>query len=94
MPGYNLIKFKSWPTFVPWLICIVVLWAILNTSFQKDYKSGIIEADAKGYYAYLPAVFIYHDLNFGFYKNIELETYYNPNLYCDYRVVITPVCWA
>lgn len=80
-------KFKSWATFVPWLICIVVLWAILNTSFQKDYKSGIIEADAKGYYAYLPAVFIYHDLNFGFYKNIELETYYNPNLYYDYRVV-------
>ena len=82
----NFLKSKSWPTLVPWLICVVVLWAIINTSFKKDYKTGIIEADAKGYYAYLPAVFIYHDLNFGFFKEIELQTYYNPNIYYDYRV--------
>jgi len=86
MPGFNILKTKSWPTIIPWLICVVVLWAIINTSIKKDYQTGIIEADAKGYYAYLPAVFIYHDLNFGFYQKIELETYYNPNLYYDYRV--------
>ena len=74
----------SWTTWVPWLIFIIVLWAAVNTSFKKDYKTGVIEADAKGYYAYLPAVFIYHDLNFGFYKQIEQETYYNPNLSYDY----------
>jgi hypothetical protein len=87
MPGFNFLKTKSWPTIIPWLICIVVLWAIINTSFKKDYKTGIIEADAKGYYAYLPAVFIYHDLNFGFYEKVELKSYYSPNLCYDYRVV-------
>ena len=62
-----------------------MLWAIINTTFKKDYKTGIIESDAKGYYAYLPAVFIYHDLNFGFYNDIEIKTYYNPNLSLDYE---------
>jgi len=77
--------FRSWTTFVPWFICLVILWAIINITFKKDYKSGIIEADGKGYYAYLPAVFIYHDLNFGFFDQIEKETYYNPNIYYEYR---------
>lgn len=87
MPGINFLKSKSWLSLVPFLICIIVLWAIINTTFKKDYKTGIIESDAKGYYAYLPAVFIYHDLNFGFYNVIEIKTYYNPNLYYDYRVI-------
>ena len=78
----------SWQGITPWLILIVVCWAAANTSFHKDYKEGVMEADAKGYYAYLPAVFIYHDLNFGFFNQIEIETYYNPNLYYDYRMVI------
>jgi len=61
-----------------------VLWAVINTSIKKDYKTGIIESDAKGYYAYLPAVFIYHDLNFSFFNRIEKETYYDPNFYYEY----------
>jgi hypothetical protein len=69
---------------VLWIIAIITLLSIVNTSFKKDYKTGIIEADAKGYYAYLPAIFIYHDLNFGFYDEIERVTYYNPNLGYEY----------
>jgi hypothetical protein len=82
----NLLKSRSvsWTALVPWLIFIIVLWAAVNTSFKKDYKTGVVEADAKGYYAYLPAVFIYHDLNFGFFNQIEQVTYYNPNLYYEY----------
>lgn len=75
----------SWHAFVPWLLFIVVVWVAANTSFNKDYKNGVIEADAKGYYAYLPAVFIYHDLNFGFYNQIENKAYYNSNLVYEYR---------
>ena len=30
-----------------------------------------MESDAKGYYAYLPAVFVYEDLHFGFFDEIE-----------------------
>ena len=85
---YNLkfsgFKSLSWTSVVPWLIALVVLWTIVNTSFKKDYKTGVIESDAKGYYAYLPAIFIYHDLNYRFYYKIERETYYNPNLYFQY----------
>lgn len=69
---------------MPWLIGAIVLWSMANTSFKKDYKNGIIEADAKGYYAYLPAIFIYHDLNFGFFDSIENHIYYNQNLEYNY----------
>lgn len=86
MSGNNFLKNKSGTAadIVPWLIFSVVLWAIINTTFKKDYQTGIIEADAKGYYAYLPATIIYHDLNFGFYNQIENKTYYNPNLTYEY----------
>jgi len=85
-PAYNFLKSRSalWTTSATWLIFIIVVWATINTSIKKDYKTGIMEADAKGYYAYLPAVFIYHDLNFAFFNKIENETYYNPNLSYDY----------
>ncbi len=44
----------------------------------------IIGSDGKGYYAYLPAVFIYHDLNLGFFDNIE-NTYASKETRYDYR---------
>ena len=56
-----------------------------NLNWGKDYSRGIIAADGKGYYAYLPAIFIYNDMNFGFFDKIEGEKYYNKNLYYDYR---------
>lgn len=80
----TVLNMKSWTAITPWIIFSIVLWVIINTSFKKDYKTGILEADAKGYYAYLPAVFIYHDLNFGFYDSIENKTYFNRNLTYEY----------
>ena len=56
-----------------------------NINWGKERWKGIVEADGKGYYAYLPAIFIYHDLNFEFFDHIEKEKYYNPNRYYDYR---------
>lgn len=56
-----------------------------NINWGKERWKGIVEADGKGYYAYLPAIFIYNDLNFGFFDHIEKEKYYNPNRYYDYR---------
>ena len=58
-----------------------------NFNWTKESWKHILEADAKGYYAYLPATFIYHDLNFGFFDEIEKEKYYNPNTYYYYRNV-------
>ncbi len=74
----------SWLALTPWLIVLVVLWTTINNTFKKDYKTGIIESDAKGYYAYLPAIFIYHDLNFRFFYQIERVEYYNPTLYYQF----------
>ena len=69
------------------LIAIIVLITAIssNVNWGKERWKGIVEADGKGYYAYLPAVFIYKDLNFGFFDHIEKEKYYNPNRYYDYR---------
>lgn len=68
------------------LLTIILIWVSSNLNFGKRNWQYILEADAKGYYAYLPAVFIYHDLNFGFFDHIEKEKYYNVNTYYDYRI--------
>lgn len=67
------------------LICISLIWISSNINWGKEDWRGALEADAKGYYAYLPAIFIYHDLNFGFFDEIEKEKYYEPLIYQDYR---------
>lgn len=57
-----------------------------NINWGKKSWDSILQSDARGYYAYLPAVFIYHDLNFQFFEKIEKGKYYNANLYYDYRI--------
>lgn len=64
---------------------LVMVIVSSNLNWGKQHWRGILEADAKGYYAYLPAVFIYQDLNFGFFDEIEKEKYYIENLFYDYR---------
>lgn len=71
-------------------ISIVIILLIMtvvssNLNWGRNNWVGIVEADAKGYYAYLPAIFIYNDLNFGFFDEIEKNKYYSENLYYDYR---------
>lgn len=68
----------------PYVIVFLTAWVIANINLKKDYGNGIIEADGKGYYAYLPAVFIYQDLNFRFFYDIERVKYASPNLYYNY----------
>ena len=48
---------------------------VSNLAWNKQDWKEIIRVDGKGYYAYLPAVFIYHDLNLGFFDKIEKEKY-------------------
>lgn len=67
------------------IVGVIVISVSSNIHWGQDHWKNILEADAKGYYAYLPATFIYHDLNFGFFDKIEKETYYNSNLFYDYR---------
>ena len=70
------------------LFCIgVILFSVtLNINGNKTYDTGIIESDGKGYYAYLPAIFIYQDLNFSFFDAIEKTNNEEANFYYyDYR---------
>ena len=64
---------------------LLMLIVTSNLNWGKKTWVGIIESDGKGYYAYLPAIFIYNDLNFGFFDEIEKEKYFDENLYYDYR---------
>ena len=45
--------------------------------FKNSNWNRCISSDGKGYYAYLPAVFIYHDLQFNFVDDYE-KKYYHP----------------
>lgn len=67
------------------LIGCITLWLNFNMNWSERYWKGIVESDAKGYYAYLPAIFIYNDLNFGFFEATEGGKYYDEHLFCDYR---------
>lgn len=66
------------------IIGIISIWVSSNLSWGDGKPQTIIEADGKGYYAHLPALFIFHDLNFGFFEEYEGGKYYNKNLYYDY----------
>ncbi|MGZ6519929.1 MAG: hypothetical protein ACXVED_20275, partial [Bacteroidia bacterium] len=69
---------------IPFIIIIVTICSS-NINWGKNSWKNIILADAKGYYAYLPATFIYHDLNFSFFDSIE-KKYSGPKTFYDYRV--------
>jgi len=70
---------KSWtiPLFIA-LTCFIYSYS------QKGWNNSYINGDGKGYYAYLPAIFIYKDLHFKFIEKYEKE-HYQPEQLCDFR---------
>ena len=84
---HSLNKIKNKLSIERWIIIligIISIWVSSNLSWGDDKPQTIIEADGKGYYAHLPALFIYNDLNFGFFEEYEGKKYYNKNLYYYY----------
>jgi len=59
-------------------LAVLLLATAWQTRWLEDSDVPIIQTDGQGYYAYLPAVFIYHDLSFGFVEEIN-ENYYQPD---------------
>lgn len=55
-------------------IAIVSTWVSSNYKWGDGFWKGILKSDATGYYAYLPALFIYNDLNFNYYDSLRKET--------------------
>lgn len=78
---------KDWPwSRISIVFTLVVGLAVtMNLHWGKDHWREVIKADARAYNAYLPAAFIYQDLQFGFFNELELEKYYDPNLVYHYR---------
>lgn len=66
------------------LIILIVFISAKNLQWGGNNWKGIIESDGKGYYAYLPAVFVYQDLNFSFFDSVEAK-YKHPATFYDYR---------
>lgn len=66
------------------LTTLVTVWTSSNINWGKDRWTRIIKVDGNGYYAYLPAIFIYHDLNFGFFEDIASREGYE-NMKYEYR---------
>lgn len=58
-----------------WLIFIGLVGFAGFTRWQNLSEEPLIMTDGQGYYAYLPAVFIYHDLQFSFVDAVN-EQYY------------------
>ena len=59
-------------------LLLILLLSLLFANLHINKRSGSknicfnICGDSRGYYAWLPAVFIYHDLNFSFFDRVEL----------------------
>jgi len=64
---------------------LALISAIMNHNRSDFGDQVIIKADALGYYAYLPAVFIYHDPDFGF-KNNYAQDHFMANDNAEYLV--------
>ncbi len=63
---------------------IVLFWVSSNRFWGSERWFKLLASDGPGYYAYLPAVVVYHDLSFGFFDKIP-SINNNANLKYDYR---------
>lgn len=71
------------------LFSIIPIW-FFTSAKKNNWKEGhvghiIRSVDAKGYYAYLPAIFIYDDLSFGFWKDIQKKYWKKVHPWSEYR---------
>ncbi len=64
---------------------IVLVWTSANLYWGDGRWNRLVKDDGSGYYAYLPAVFIYNDLSFSFYNDFKNDPE-RPTLWYDYRV--------
>jgi hypothetical protein len=70
------------------VIALLMLLITANINWGKNHWNQIVRSDGEGNYAYLPAVFIHHDLNFKFFDYYEGVKYHDPFNFRDYRMVV------
>ncbi len=80
--GSDILK----PRYAILLAFVVNIWTSSNMNWGGDNYRGIIASDACGYYAYLPAIFIYKDLQFSQFEKVEMSPqHYSVYMTQDYR---------
>ncbi|MEM1218445.1 MAG: hypothetical protein AAGH79_06015 [Bacteroidota bacterium] len=70
------------------VIPIIFLLVAANVKWSGSQWQALIATDAKGYYDYFPALFIYQDLQFNFYDDFKASNYYAEHKFQDYRRVV------
>lgn len=63
----------------------ILIFSAANVQWNPVRWEGIVRSDGKGYFGYLPAVWVHQDLNFGFFESLEGEKYYQEHIFYDYR---------
>ncbi len=70
------------------LVLGVLLVCSSNINWGAEHWRTVLQADAKGYHAYLPGLLLEGDPNLGSFDVIERGRYYNPDLFYDYRLQV------
>ncbi len=78
-------RYSGYTRWVLFLILGVLLVSSSNINWGAEHWRTVLQADAKGYHAYLPTLILEGDPNLGSFDAIERERYYNPDLFYDYR---------
>ncbi|MBC7389408.1 MAG: hypothetical protein H7329_09380 [Opitutaceae bacterium] len=69
------------------LTSIITIWTSSNMNWGGDNYKCLISSDGCGYYAYLPAIFIYKDLQFSHFDKVEMsKEYFSTFTTQDYRL--------
>ena len=63
--------------YTPEIILFIYLLVFLGFKAPNTLSGHMINGDGKGYYAYLPAIFIYKDLQFNFQEKIDYQYYFH-----------------
>jgi len=71
-PKMKSAQIRYLPVVLIVLITLVFLNLQINKRSSQTDSCFNICGDARGYYAWLPAIFIYHDLSFGFFDTVEM----------------------
>ena len=66
-------------------IALICAYIFVSEKWKGDNWKANIQSDGAGYYAYLPAIFIHHDLQFNFQNSIQKKYYNNDGgaFYCN-----------
>lgn len=76
------VKFRNWALVV---VLGLLLASSSNINWGAEHWRTVLQVDARGYYAYLPALLLEADPNFGSFEKNELELTKDPKMVYDYR---------